>query len=266
MTPLINGVGQSWVSEDKLNGLACILRQHLAITREIWKKYSNIPKRYHFIDAYAGCGWNEQCDMPGSPIVFIEIARETGIHFDARFVEIRQDLFVPLRSKVREAMGGSEFSDPCLARAVNDDNLNFIPPYVGMAMMGAPIGMMFVDPNGIPNFKLLEWISRLNNAARLDFLIRYNATAVKRNKNGSTGRAWDHLKAVHKRFWQIRAPLAGDPWHWTFLLGTNCELNPWKSKGFHRIDSPEGQAIFEHIAYTEDELIERHQPCLDQSA
>jgi len=62
--PKTKGVGHSLVTLDKEEALGKLLSQHVNTVKTILEKYPKYPHVYHYIDAYAGSGYNEeeQCD------------------------------------------------------------------------------------------------------------------------------------------------------------------------------------------------------------
>ena len=57
----------------------------------------------------------------------------------------------------------------------------------------------------------------------------------------------DQLRAENSKLWGA-VSFPGERWQWTFLLGVNYKIRPWKSQRFHYTDSEEGNAILQKIA------------------
>jgi len=85
--PVENGIGHSQATVSKQDGLDKILRQHIATCKIILNKHQWCSQEYHYFDINAGCGFNEEEGCPGSPIVFLDVAHEHGIKYQAAFIE-----------------------------------------------------------------------------------------------------------------------------------------------------------------------------------
>ena len=109
-------------------------------------------------------------------------------------------------------------------------------------------GLIYYDPNGRPDWEAITHLSKNPALSKFDILIRYNAMAEKRNHQNTGKLLLDYLVSVKKQHWMIRDILPGERWQWTFLLGMNYKIRPWKSQRFHYIDSEEGNAILQKIA------------------
>jgi hypothetical protein len=133
------------------------------------------------------------------------------------------------------------------------DNAVIVPQKVDeivRAKIGTVYGLIYCDPNGLPDLNMLSVISK--KLSKVDILIRMNVGAGKRQVNKM--RVEDITGKLNKTLWLVRGPLSNDPAQWSFLFGTNyTEYKGWKKIGFHRLDSPEGRKIFDILNYTAEE-------------
>lgn len=231
--PRTKGAGHSRATIDKATGLSKLLSQHVNTVKKILEKpeYSHYPQVYHYIDAYAGPGYNEveQCD--GSPVIFLKTAKTLGMKYRAWFVEKEANLSTELSKRIKDF-------DSC--EVLRGDNANVVPQ-IARGLPDNAYGLVYADPNGIPNFDMLSKVSMLPELYKFDILIRYNAAAVKRNEPQTGKKMLDLLSKINKKYWIIRDILPGDIWQWTFLLGLNWPgLSEWRSQGFMYAITPKG--------------------------
>jgi len=229
--PKTKGRGHSRATVDKEAGLSKLLSQHVNTVKRIFEKYPNYPQVYHFIDAYAGPGYNEEEQCDGSPMVFLKTAENLKIEYRAWFVEADIKSVKELRDRIR----GYHNCEVCPF-----DNAKTVPE-IARSLPDNAFGLVYADQNGIPDIDMLSKVSRIPKLAKFDILIRYNATAAKRNEPQTGMRMLDHISKINKSHWIIREPRAGDRWQWTFLLGLNWGgLSDWKSQGFLYAVTPDG--------------------------
>jgi hypothetical protein len=132
-------------------------------------------------------------------------------------------------------------------------------PTIARSLPENAYGLVYADPNGIPDFDMLSKVSSISKLDKFDILIRYNAAAVKRNEFQTGERMLDHISRINKKFWIIRELRPGDIWQWTFLLGMNWDgLKAWKSQGFLYAITPDGikpeaAEVINELNYTKDE-------------
>lgn len=254
--PVVKGVGQSGATPSKQDGLDKLLRQHLSVCQRIIAKHPRWNcQTYQYIDMNAGCGWNDHVDCAGSPLVFLKAADAVKeLSYKASFIEIEPRNAQTLLANIG---GPSKSLEVCIA-----DNKEELPVLVDNLPPRA-IGLIYTDPNGVPDFDLLEEVSKNPKCATMDILIRYTASAHKRNLHIKPERLLGCLGRVNKRYWMTREIEHGDRWQWTFLLGMNWGgMSSWKSQGFHWAHSDEGRNILEKLNYTNGEIAELRQPKL----
>ena len=246
--PVKNGIGYSQATFDKQDGLAVILKQHIATVRVILKKHGWPRQLYHYIDLTAGCGHNEAIDCDGSPLVFEREIRRAGIAYAAHFIDQNESNTEQLAATLKT--NGS-------ATIHTGDHSEIAPSIVKDWPHRGAFGMIYADPNGVPPFDLLADLSRDHRTNKIDFLIRYTGSGVKR----AGYRLLTELGKIQKKYWIVRDLDTHDRWQWTFLLGLNWDgLNVMGRHGFHYAHSKQGQAIIERLHYTKPELQALRQP------
>lgn len=239
--------------------MEAILLQHLSIVRAARLKHHWSSLRYLYVDAMAGCGWNDKAGCKGSPLVFLDAIRMIPIPFDAVFFERDEALCARLKSILNRMEYDHLFGDDDSIRAICEDSSLAIPELLSRFDSQSRLGLLYFDPNGIPNVDILSNISKQRGAEKLDILLRFNCTALKRNRLNGTGDLRGHMARIAKQYWIIREPLHWDAWDWTFLLGSNIPIKGWKSQRFHCVDSPNGQRILDWVNCTRPEYRQLHQ-------
>lgn len=249
--PVTNGIGHSLATISKQHGFEKVISQHVSACGRILKKHESwAPQTYFYIDANAGCGSNDDEACDGSPVVFLKNARRIGQQYRAWFVEIEPGNSLYLRERVARWPA---------CEVVTGDNREHVPQIINRLPRNA-YGLLYSDPNGVPNFDLLNLVSHHPNCSKLDILIRYTGSGVKR---AGSIKLLDYLATINKKYWMVRDLESGDKWQWTFLLGLNWGgMSDWKSQGFHWADSEQGQDIIERLNYTNRERHELRQTAL----
>jgi len=254
-----HGIGQSAATPTKQVGLQLILEQHLATVRAIFAKHRGarwLTPVYQYIDANAGCGYNEDVGCIGSPLVFQSAVDRVAVSHYATLIEIDAGNTLLLR----ETLGNYNHH-----QIITGNNAEIVPDIVHRLPRNS-YGVLYTDPNGIPDFEMLAGAARDPKLRRVDILIRCAASAVKRNLWQGEARLLEHLSAINKQFWIVREPERSDKWQWTFLLGMNWDgLRVMARHGFHYAHSDRGREILHRLNYTNDELAAMRQPSLFQA-
>ncbi len=250
--PVTNGIGHSAATLGKQEGLGKLLRMQLAKCNAIMETRTC---HYCYVDMNAGSGWNAEENCAGSPLVFLETAREKRLaRWRAYFIDRSQVAIESLKPRVAEYHAAHALlicGDNKIQTLRILDSLPYLPG-------GFWLGLLYHDPNGPPDHELLEAISGLSKAWTMDILVRYTGAGVKR---AGRPRVMDLLGAVKKRHWLVGRIESGDRWQWTFLYGTNDRnLKPYHSAGFYRWDEPEAQDTLDRLNYTVSEYQRHIQP------
>jgi len=234
--PIKNGQGHSDMTVIKEQQLGVILGTHLNICKAVFAGQLPYLRVYHYLDLYAGCGLNQEEQCSGSPMLFLAMATLSGLPFRAWFIEKNQTNAEALQQTVLDydlhPVQVSVLQGDCSQMA-----------HVALRNISRNVfGMIYADPNGIPDFGLLADLSR--QYLRLDILIRLGATFLKRCRRAIPG--WEpltyYMAQIRKKVWLVQSPLESDHNQWTFLLGTNYpDYRTMRNIRFYRTDTPEGR-------------------------
>ncbi len=242
--------GQSLVTPLKEHDLSEILHYLFSIHRAILKK--NILPPFLHCDANSGSGINKDVCCEGSPRVFIRAAYHYDFLKSAFFIEIEKEYVQELIQNI------PPFN---WITIINEDNKTALPKIIDTKSTPWTHGLIYHDPNGYPDFELLEEIFKKENAKRLDILIRLEATTIKRCRTAFPDKGYQelggHLARIKKSDWLIQEPQTAH--QFSFLLGSNWpDLSTLKKIGLHLLASDEGRSIFDRLNYTKNEIEDEH--------
>lgn len=215
--------------------------------------------RAYYLDLNAGPGWYPDFHLDGSPVVFLRAAASRRLQIGASLFERDPATAQMLNERLR-------YHGLDANVIVGDHRETLLPETVRIAAETVgrrAYGLVFSDPNGddwyvteagpsnVPSALLAEVAKRL---PFFDFLLNVPATNIKRLRAaGLTDRTLvDDIKTIGKRFNLVRAPRG--PSQWVMFLLTDWAGYPvWSKRGFSPVDSPEGRATIDRIAFTETE-------------
>ena len=208
--------GQSEITEEKERGFGSVFRQQMAVMQN--SLYLN-GETYIHIDLHAGCGFNHEVGVVGSPILFRDIADETYGKYLMFAVE--KD-----RSRAQELGDRLVTDHRCFPMYGDNAELCDCIPDILRAHKIEPknaVGSVLVDPNGFTN--QIPWKSlgrMLAICGRIDVVFNFPGTAYTRNRSHSEYVHIDELPArLSKKHWYIRKPL---PVHkFTLCVGRNTD-------------------------------------------
>ena len=248
--PINGSVGQSDYTKVKQHHFSVIVSTFLTAAKGMLTRNRGDHEQYFlYVDLYAGSGENMD-NVPGSPIIFHEAAKKAQICTLPILVEENEYSVKQLQDKLF-SVGANYF------KIKNTNNEDFVEMMIKQPVRKSTYGLVYLDPNGIPNFELLRRLSEVRQYYKLDFLINCPATAIKRAignvKCKQQSRLFEELKTIKKTNWMIREPIG--KWQWTFIIGTNWNDPPqFKKHKFWPIDSAEGQKIVKYLSYNKQEL------------
>ena len=244
------GQGQSECTEWKIRGLGAAFYINLTIAA----KKAPSAKYLHF-DLNSGSGYNCEAGVPGSPLAFLDaVSRSAHPAAYSHFVD-HDKRAIEILLKREEIVGRKD----CYAfHADNKDFIESIPDILRLVHHAERwhIGSILCDPNGtdVP-FKELGWL--LNDYPRLDLIVNWNATSVKRCRtvHGSEiPRVADLPGLFNKKHWLIRKP--SGPWQFALLIGRNIQVNEHRAMGFYHLDGDMGRSIVHRLDNTAKEPYE----------
>lgn len=247
--PVINGVGQSEMTPYKQTDLSDILKQHIKTVQAIQFKHHWAHDTYFYIDMNAGPGCYSE-DHVGSPVVFLEMAEILGCKAKAFLIEKNPDTAANLKDCLDER-GYSNWD-----LFIGDNATAWELAMDALPKNGSAFGIVYSDPNGVPDFETLASISNRHNTKKIDILIRYSGTSGKRaHKRFGYKSMLQNLATIKKSHWMVKELITSDRWQWSFLMGLNWGgLGAWGARGWHKADSSAGISILKQLEYTTPEL------------
>ena len=248
-------IGQSEVTANKQYQFQEIIQTHISIVKAI---VSNPNKAQYwadeclYIDAYSGNGLCESGpNMMGSALILLDALKHSGIK--SKVVLIEHDSKTCDELKINTSRYSSNLLD---LEIWNADNSDVLADLSRRPFPKKPLGMLYLDPNGVPGFEPAKRFLSLRQFGKIDLLVNCPCTAVKRTcsnvKCSNTSKVAEHLVGIDKCFWLVREQIG--KWQWSFLLGTNWHAFPeFSHLNCRKITTPEGRAILEDITYTADD-------------
>lgn len=235
--PIAKGQGQSDMTPFKQQDLAAFINK-LWLGRAISaSKKDYLAKTIQFIDMYAGSGWNPQHGLDGSPIILCKAAENKKVPYFLHAIEEIKESALELEQRLNAYN----------ARVYPGDNRKFLPEILNR--LHKNIGLLYADPNGIPDWEAIARFSQDKRARFVDILIRYNSSAHWRNlHNGYL--LPESLNDVDKKFWYGKEVYHFDKkQRWSFLWGCNYEFGDWESQGWIAFSKPNGKDLLEKLTY-----------------
>ncbi len=235
----MQAVGRSEYTRIKQEHLEYILDVHFSISKAVSTKYRWANNKIFYADIFAGDGGEE--NLSGSPVVFERICKRHRLDCDPIFIEENPVTVKRLEGKIVSGV----------INARNEDILPAVTPLKNQ------FGLLYVDPNGDPPFSLLERFFQNQNTEKIDLLIYFSGTTIKRALNAPNAKRVitlkDNLRSLPKKHWIIRSTFG--KFQWSFLLGTNwIDFPTFKKIGFYKTDSEKGQHILNQVNHTAKEL------------
>jgi len=244
-------IGASKFTQIKQQHFQAILRIHMMIVRSIMKKWYYVNKKYLYADLYSGCGgyFFEGKWIVGSPVIATNSAGKIGIDMDCHLNDedakniscLKEYVFDPISPKFSVSK-----SSVCLSNMQDLARKN-------------QYGLIYLDPNGHPEFDGVKAFFSAKNNSKVDVLINCNATVGKRLTSSTahamyTNRLVDNMLSIDKKYWLIKEPYKGDSWQFTFVLGTNWSAFPeFKDIGMYSVTSTRGLELLKLFSYSEKE-------------
>jgi hypothetical protein len=265
-----NTQGQSCATIDKQRRISSALVVSMQLAEAAGQKYlmakkgKNRPDRatYWHFDANAGCGWNDEFDVPGSPLVFHCMADKylRSLNRDAIFCDIDRDRIKELRERLSEQKS-YEYTSMCL----NIDNETALGVFRDKILNSGEnpkyaVGTIIIDPNGY-------WHRSENNVGPpveglQDFAVKFPRIDIIINISTRICRMMmGHKRNGHPAFQDVQWPreiLISLKRHWIigwsptgnqFLIGVgrSMPVREHARLGLYDMDGPEGIDIMNKV-------------------
>lgn len=244
----MQGQSRATIDKERRIGSALTVCMRIAANKFGGKGYS-----YWHADLNAGSGHNEIINVPGSPLVFYELAHEylSSLPPEIFFAERRRETAVQLLKHCQASeWQGKTYIFP----HDNEEVLEVFAECIRQRERPRfAIGTILIDPNGWfyrnragegpPVDGLLKFVHEF---PRIDVVANLNVRTFKlqRAQGHRVPDLTELLMSLNKQYWLIsRAQYGGD--RFIQLIGRNVETGPHKALGIHRVDSPEGREISE---------------------
>lgn len=252
--------GKGPQTPDKHEGYSAVAWLRAAVLHQVFVGNPWMDMVDHGFDLTAGPA-HDLDTGDGSPLIFLKAALAHGITTRAWFVEGD----AARHAKLREVLASRGFMEPgcgVQAHTVCDFWQRVLPGLIESAKRGLRRpdfmqGLVYYDPTAwaMDEFDALAMVQEL--APRVDLAMNISATTAKRCFNADhcpdARDLLDIVRRTGKPYWRLRAVPGFQ--QWTILLGTSWKEFPdWRSKGFVRLESPEGQATFAKLYYTNEQL------------
>ena len=242
----MQGQGRSTLDKERQLAAAMSMQRNILL-----KKPSIIGRHpYYHIDLNAGCGWNKDFQVFGSPLVFCQVMY--NFHFRAWFIDRDPEATRELTERLRLYSG---------IEICTGDNRDVLKK-IGSYLPTRAVGSILVDPNswayrnakgeGVPVNELAEFCRQYR---RMDLIMNLNVRAYSmmdgHNQNGSIKFdliALDRFPSFFSRdYWLISRDHNG---HTEFvrLTGRNMRTGDYAKWGWYHWDSAKGKQIREDIA------------------
>ena len=245
--------GQSKATKGKKRALGGALAVNMDVFNGARRKVTWKTVRYLHLEFHAGCGYNHEVGVQGSPIAFVKAAAAKQFE-DWWMICIDKD-----REAYESLMARPEMDDPRIL-LIHGDNAKLCMDLPRIIRLNGEnpryaMGTIFIDPNRptkeIP-WRPLAWLFK--QCPRLDVIVNFPATAMKRiGKAHKEYMPIDDLPVLlQKKDWLIRELQNGDPWQWCMCIGRNYKVGDFRTLGFHHWDSQEGREIRQTVMFTKN--------------
>lgn len=242
--------GQSENTEEKSRGFSSVFTQQVAVvSNSLAMKHC----RYVHVDLHAGCGWNDEVDVIGSPLLFQSIARSSRMDYRMFCCEIDKERCRQLGDRLaKDSCSFPHWGNNSELCAMLPDLLRAHDVEPSMA-----IGSILVDPNGFVD--QIPWgeLSKLFKVCgRMDVVFNFPGTAYTRNIGHPEHVHIDRLPMLlNKKHWFIRHPLRTQKF--TLCIGRNTDKLKIPSRlglPFAEWDSNDGKWYRMKAMHTQSEL------------
>lgn len=219
--------------------LSIVIQEFCNVMRGISIKYKKTHKIY-WIDSYSGNGYYDDFKCDGSPVIFKKTMLKNGFDYNGFCIDKSEKYISELKNRLLDDK----------IQCISGDNETVITdvlkkiPYNGY-------GILYLDPNGMPNWNIVNSLKHHN----IDILLHFPATSIKRNI-GAKNIILDlkqELELINKKTWYI-CPchhINSDAWQWCMLFGSN--YNGWhglKKEQFYDISTSKGESILNVFNHT----------------
>jgi three-Cys-motif partner protein len=261
MRRAVNGAGCSEFSRLKWRCLEALLDLHIQKVKGTIKWDRTCQRAYYYVDLYAGPGYYESREgavgQVGSPVIALRRLKAAKIPYRLWLADPKEHEALQ-QSVICE--GNPELMRSVLAYCCAQSVDSLLCFHHNRKMLG----LVFIDPNGHPDWEHVGLLARGPQWNCMDFLININANIHKRcsktDWNVEQLRPTEHLRALKRRNIYLWKPDDADPENpsnphqFALAFCTNGRFeSQCRELDFYHIDSPEGWELSQRIDYSEKE-------------
>lgn len=240
--------GQSLSTIDKERQFAAMLEMNMRIAR------GACPNAvYRHFDLNAGCGWNHEFGVPGTPLVFVHLADKLLNRWRATFYERDEQRAQQLWQRLRGVPH---------VTILHADNREVLA--AAKAIGSYDLGSLLVDPNGWlyrnqegQGCPIEEMVRFFQLYPRIDLIANMNVrTYVRMRGAAKNHRNHPHYNGLHglqempglfsKRHGLISALSSNGQSQFVRLILRNIKTNDYRAEGWHHLDSPVAAEIYRY--------------------
>jgi three-Cys-motif partner protein len=255
----MNKLGISKTTPLKLNEFKTLMAAHISIVKQIlrnYEKWGYKNMRYQYIDIYAGPGKYQLQDgdmVSGSPLIFLEIATQVGINYDAYFIDNSKKRIEALRELTKD------FPNVICIRGDNREKLKEIE------LPNNTFGLLYADPNATcPQLPTIRKYFERENAQKVDILFYLGGNGIKRSEKNKCVKCELHEELGNlthcfsnlKKYYTIRSNRIGI-WGFTWAMFTNHTLMLEKYKKMQFVNGYEADIFLKSCMCTKEYLKKR---------
>lgn len=245
MTAPVHGQSLATIDKERRIGAALSVGMRIASAKFAGKGY-----RFWHFDANSGSGWNKTVGVPGSPLVFWQVAR--GCLRGLRPAPFFCDIDLPAMAELKKRLD-SEGAHSVLLPGDNQEAIEVFAEVIRRSGERSKfvVGSLLIDPNGYfyrdangfgAPVESIEWFTR--EFPRIDLILNLNVRTyqLQRAQRHAVRSPRQLLGALNKTHWLVGRAYVG---HARFLLavGRNMDAGDHRAIGLHWLESPEGQWI-----------------------
>lgn len=239
-----NGHGQSLTTAEKERRIGSGLSIGMKIANAKFKGYS-----FWHLDANAGSGHNDEFDVPGSPLVAWDAARQylNDMRFKAFFCDNNPISMETLKATLKP----EDLIRSTMLCMDNDQAVKaFSEAICNAEKPNYAVGSILIDPNGYwyKNQKLvgapvesMKWFCKKHD--RIDVILNINTRSynLQVSQNHDVMPPRDVLASFDKKYWLVS--LTGGKSRFLLAIGRNVKTNAHPGLDLFDSESPQGKAI-----------------------
>jgi hypothetical protein len=205
---------------------------------------------YIYVDMTAGEG-------NGSPTIFWNNVKEVNVKYKAYFIDKNCKCIENLKEIIKD-MGLNENENIVLQGDYDKCLLSIYQSFPKNSY-----GLIYQDLYGTPSDIFTDIFNKTNkNMGKIDILTRLPATSMKRSRGAHSNKKTlsEYIDSINKKYWFVTEPVetdnGKDRQQWTFLFGSNYDVEYLEFMGLYLIHSPEGMEILQKLNLTNKQLKE----------